>query len=225
MLSARSRRRLGRSPRIQCATPSEWIPIASGAAKPSRRASSRACSSHGTAMSAASPAIPNSPRNCRARHSCSRVSDLERDGVAALGAARRRAQRAAAELDRGGGEKRLGAQRRAVGHRFERRCELPLRLVAARSAAARRAAARRRGGARRRGLRSSRVRRPRAQVGARPGRAAATRAPARASASAQRRGGRRPHPLLACLREPLARVHAHGLQQAVAAPPRPPPRP
>ena len=58
-----------------------------------------------------------------------RVADLRRDRVALLGARDPARERAGAEVDRRRGTQRLGPQRRALGSRCERLREAPLRLV------------------------------------------------------------------------------------------------
>ena len=145
-----------------------------------------------------------------------RVADLGRDGIALLG-----------ERERPGTARRCGSRSppRASSASPAEPCapgrrRAPRRSAAApragRSGASRTATARRRSAAHRRGSLEQRVERRRAGS-RRRGRAAASRAAASASASAQRACRSASAVRLARLVEPLARVQANGLEQAVAA--------
>ena len=125
-------------------------------------------------------------------------------------------ERAAAELDRRGGEQRLGAERRPLGTCFERRGEAPLRLVELDPAQPER----QQGDAEPQRIvrlareqdveRGAQVRR----LAVEPRRAALVARRARAPSW---RAGRATRGCFAGIDEPLACVHADGLEQAVAS--------
>jgi len=103
------------------------MPIAAASAKPSRRASASASSSHGSASPAASR-DPELAVELQRAPPCAFLADLERDAVALLGPLEPARQRPAAVVDRGRRKQRLGAQRRALGRRRKRRLKRPLGL-------------------------------------------------------------------------------------------------